>query len=303
MSAVISRRTVAIAAAIVAVATVLLAAPGAALAAAPAAVPATAPATQIVQFSTDGIHWSDSYTGALFGGVLLVPGGSADRAFYVRNAAGESAVLLVTLFDVATTDTDLADALTVTTSMPGRPGAPVPLSSARPCATLSQGQVLAAGAGIRLDTFTALADLNSTAGQARSVSFKLAVTLSSTDSAAPAPDSCPGDDSGTVVGIPDAGTPAGTGATGAPVYHLGASGWTAAPSASGPSTPIATTPTTPDEPESPAVRSLAANTDRLYQENVVALWLALAVLGVLVLLFVRPRQQARQQARQIGTGR
>ena len=101
----------------------------------------------------------------LFGDVLLVPGGSADRAFYVRNGASEPAVLRVTLYDVTTTDTDFAAALTVTTSLPGRPGTSVPVTDARPCATLSQGQVLAAGDGIRLDNVAALADLNGTGGQ------------------------------------------------------------------------------------------------------------------------------------------
>ncbi len=36
----------------------------------------------------------------------------------------------------------------------------MPVTDARPCATLSQGQVLAAGDGIRLDNVAALADLN-----------------------------------------------------------------------------------------------------------------------------------------------
>src|SRR5476649_232600 len=88
------------------IATVLLVAPAAHAAA----------ATQPVQFSDDGVHWSDSYADALFGGVLLVPGGSADRAFYVRNGAGAPGVLRVTLFDVATTDTALAAAMTIATS-------------------------------------------------------------------------------------------------------------------------------------------------------------------------------------------
>ena len=255
---------------------------------------ASSSATQPVQFSADGTHWSDSYTGALFGGVLLVPGGSANRAFYVRNGAGEPAVLRVTLYDVATTDTDLATAMSVSTSMPGRPGAPVPVTDARPCATLSEGQVLAAGDGIRLDNVAALADLNGVGGQARDVSFKLAISLSSTDAAAPAPNSCPTDfGSGTVVGAP-----ASPGSPSQPVYHLGARGWTPAPATA--SAPVATPaePTVPvvPEPENPIVRSLVANTERLYQENIVALWLAMAALGVLVLLFVRRRRRSDDDA-------
>ncbi len=282
------------------VATVLLVAP-----AAHAATAATA--THPVQFSDDGIHWSGSYTDALFGGVLLVPGGSVDRAFYVRNAADEPAVLRVTLFDVATTDTDLAGAMTIRTSMPGRPGAAVPVTDARPCATLSQGQVLAAGDSVKLDNVAALADLSGVSGQSRAVSFKLGLSLSSTDAAAPAPSSCPTDyDTGTLVGAPDprTGTPTH------PISHLGAGGWTPAPARE--STPITTSAAPPTKP-GPAVRSLLANTQRLYQEDVVGFWLAMAVLGMMLLLVVRRRRRDKDAlgassypgppTKQIGTGR
>ena len=272
------------------------------LAAAPAAH-ATASASQPMQFSDDGVHWSDSYMGALFGGVILVPGGSADRAFYVRNGAAEPAVLRVTLFDVTTTDTYLAAALSLATSMPGRPGASIPVTNAHPCVTLSQGQVLAAGGGIRLDNVAALADLNGTNGQEHTVSFKLAVSLSSTDSAAPAPNSCPSDaGSGTVVGIPIA--PSGPGA--APVYYsLGANGWTAPPSTGSGST--ADPDGGADVIMTPTDRALVANTERLYQENYVAFWLAMAVLGTLLVLIVRRRNDNSSSqyspTEKIGTGR
>ena len=265
-----------------------------------------------VQFSDDGVTWSNNYTKALFGGVLLVPGGSADRALYVLNNAGEPAVMRVTLFDVVTTDTALAGALTVATSMPGSPGATVPVTDARPCVTLSQGQVLAAGDSVKLDNVAALADLTGTGGQARGVSFKLAISLRSTDSAAPVPNSCPTDyDTSTVVGTPDPGT----GTVSHPVYHLGAGGWTPVPATASTSTVTPTpAPTTAPAEPGPAVRSLVANTERLYQENVVALWLAMAVLGVPLLLFVRRRRRSdddaleqyplsRQPTTQIGTGR
>ncbi len=270
-----------------------------------------APATgngRPVQFSDDGVTWSNNYTKALFGGVLLVPGGSADRALYVRNNAGEPAIMRVTLFDVVTTDTALADAMTVATSMPGNPGAAVPVTDARPCVTLAEGQILAAGDSVKVDNVAALADLNGTGGQARNVSFKLAISLSSTDSAAPAPNSCPTDyDTGTVVGAPDPGT----GTTSHPVYHLGAGGWTPVPATA--STPTATPSPAPTTTPGPAVRSLVANTQRLFQENFVAFWLAMAVVGALLLLVVRRRRRDDdasglttypiQPTSQIGTGR
>jgi len=273
---------------------------------------AASPATQPVQFSDDDVHWSNSYSGALFGGVLLVPDDSVARAFYVRNGAAEPAILWVTLYDVSTTDIALADAMTVATSLPGRPGASIPVTDARPCATLSQGQVLAAGDSVRLDNVVALADLNGTVGQTSNVSFKLAISLSSTDSAAPLPNTCPTDFSGTVIGSPDPGT--GTGSR--PVRHLGAGGWTPAPASASTSAPspsaTPTAPATAGDP-GPGLRNLVANTERFYQENFVAFWLAMAVLGSLILLVVRRRRPedddvptypySRQPTTQNGTGR
>jgi len=281
------------------VAAVLLVAPAA------HAAPAAAPAHP-VQFSNDGTHWSNSYTDALFGGVLLVPGGSVDRAFWVRNGAAEPAVLRVTLFDVTTTDISLATAMSLATSMPGKPGAAVPMTDARPCATLSQGLVLAAGDSVKLDNAATLADLNGTTGQSRTVSFKIAISLSSTDAAAPAPDTCPTDyDTGTVIGVPEPGT--GTGSGSRPVYHLQASGWTPVSGAAS-----ADLPTT-DQPAPPVETALVVNSARLFQEYFVALWLAMAAIGALLFFLVRRRRSdddsidqypySRQPTTQIGTGR
>jgi hypothetical protein len=281
---------------------------------------AVAPAAQAasgapVQFSDDGIQWSNSYTRALFTGVLLVPGGSVDRVFYVRNNSGQAAKLRVTLYGVATTDPDLAAAMSLSTSLPGRAGAAVPVTTARPCATLNQGQVLADGDSVRLDNVAALGNLNGTGGQGRSVSFSLAITLSSTGSAAPVPNSCPTDSDNTVIGSPE--PPTGTGSQ--PVYHLGAQGWTPSPAtASGPTAndPATTdpgVPSTSDQPGGPVVRRLVANTQRLFQENTVAFWLAMVALGALLLLFVNRRRRSDDDrdslqypyppTTQIGTGR
>ena len=248
--------------------------------------PAARAAGQPIQFSADGIHWSDSYTGSLFDGVLLVPGGSADRAFYVRNNAGEPGKLRVTLYDVATTDINLATAMTVSTSMPGNPGAAVAVTAAQPCATLSQGQVLAAGDSARLDNVATLADLNGTVGQTRTVSFKLAISLSSTDSAAPQPNACPTDFGQTVIGSPDPGP----GSSSHPVYHLGATGWTPVVGTAFGNLPAPTAP----EPGTAtgSGQSLVVNTERFYQEDFVAFWLAMAVLGVLLFIVVRRRRRS-----------
>lgn len=288
------------------VAAVLLVAPAAH--AAPAAVPA-----HPVQFSADGIHWSNSYTEALFGGVLLVPGGSADRDFYVRNGADESAVLTITLFDVSTTDIDLASAMSLATSAPGLPGAAVPVTDARPCATLSQGLVLPAGGSVKLDNVASLADLSGTTGQSQTVSFSLAVSLSSTDAGAPAPDTCPSDyDTGTVVGVPEPSTGAGSGS--GPVYYLQASGWTQVTGVASADLPTA------DHSAPPVDTALVVNSARLFQEYYVALWLAMAAVGGVLFFLVRRRRPeddavhhpysrhptsptTSQPSPQIGTGR
>lgn len=272
----------------------------------PASAAGAATPTHDVQFSADGTHWSDSYTGALFGDAVLIPGGSADRAFYVRNGAADAALLRVTLFDVATTDTTLAGALSLITSTPGQPGTAVPVTNARPCATLTEGQTLASGDSIRIDTLAQLADLTGSLGQAHTVSFSLAVTLSSIDSAAPEPNTCPIEvDSGTVVGVPDPGTSRAA-TTVVPLSHLGATGWsTPATSATEPPT----TPTTGHGTHTPFVPELVANTERLYQEGYVAFWLAMAVLGALIFFIVRRRRHDEdepsqyQPTEQIGTGR
>ncbi|HEU0205878.1 MAG TPA: hypothetical protein VFQ74_04185 [Pseudolysinimonas sp.] len=271
---------------------------------------AASPEAQPVLFSNDDLHWSKSYSYALFGGVMMVPGGSVDRPFYVRNGASDPAILRVTLFDVATTDTDLAGAMTVSTSLPGRPGPSIPVTDARPCATLSEGQLLAAGDSIRLDNIATLADLNGMGGQSSSVSFKLAVSLSSTDSAAPLPNTCPSDFSGTVIGSPEPGT----GTASHPVYRLGVGGWTPAPAASTRTpAPGATAPASPSD--TPAdLGDLVANTQRFYQEDVVALWMGMAALGALLFFFVRRLRPvdgdrteqypySRQPTTEIGVGR
>ena len=309
MSENISKPTAAMLAAVIPLGIALIIA--AVLLVAPAAQAATAAASQPVQFSDDGIHWSDSYSGALFGGVLLVPGGSVDRSFYVRNGAAEPAILRVTLYDVATTDVDLADAMTLSTSLPGLPGASIPVTDARPCATLSQGHVLAAGDSVRLDNVAALADLNGTTGQTHSVSFSIAVSLSSTDSGAPAPDTCPTDFGATVIGSPDPGTATGS----HPVRHLGAGGWSPAPATASPTPTPSATATAPAAPgdTGSGLRQLVGNTERFYQEKFVALWLAMAALGAIIFFVVRRRRpdddaiqqypSSRQPTTQIGTGR
>ena len=287
-------------------AVVLLGAPSAARAATPVTTGATAAGpTQVVQFSSDGIHWSDSYTDQLFHGVLLVPGSSATRAFYVRNGAVEPAILRVTLADVTTTSIPLASAMSISSSTTGAPGASVPVSLAQPCYTLSQGLRLASGDSIRLDNTVSLGQLNGVVGQTASVWFAIRVSFSSTDAAAPAPNDCP-TDYGTVDTFPNPTTPGTTepasAITSPAVFHRTALGWTVGTLVGG---GTVTTPTTPTNPTTPLVQSLVSNTGRLYQEYDVAFWLAMSVLGAVIVVLVRARRRANQpeepaHTRQIG---
>jgi hypothetical protein len=287
---------------------VLLGAPSAARAAPAVTSGATAAGpTQVVQFSPDGIHWSDSYTSQLFHGVLLVPGTSATRAFYVRNGATEAAILQVTLADVTTTSIPLANAMSVSSSTTGAPGATIPVSLAQPCYTLSHGLRLASGDSIRLDNTVTLGDLSGVAGQTASVWFAIRVSFSSTDTAVALPNACP-TDYGTVDIFPNPTTPgatalASTSNSGA-VYHRTALGWTVGTSVGG---GTVTTTTTPTNPSAPLVQALVSNTGRLYQEYDVAFWLAMSVLGAVILVLVRRRRADQPEepahTRQIGSRR
>ncbi|CAN5508534.1 hypothetical protein BH10ACT6_BH10ACT6_00480 [soil metagenome] len=258
---------------------------------------ATAPAvSQLVQFSTDGIHWSDSYTTQLFHGVLFVPGASANRSFYVRNGATEAGILRVTLSDVTTTSIPLADAMSISSSTTGAPGATVPVSLAQPCYTLSQGLRLASGDSIRIDNTVSLGDLSGTVGQTAAVAFALRVSFSSTDAAAPAPNTCPVD-YGSVDTFPNptitpGTTPPASTSTSPAAYHRTAAGWTVGTSVGG---KTVTTPTAPVEPSAPLVQTLVSNTARLYQEYDVAFWLAMSALGAFILVLARRRGEDRPE--------
>lgn len=300
-------RLAAVLATLVASSAAVLLAPSSARAATQAS---TADSAQVVQFSSDGIHFSNSYPGQLFRGVLLVPGGSSMRSFYVRNGATEAAILTVTLADVSTTSIPLAAATSIASSTAGAPGANVPVTDAQPCATLSQGLRLASGDSIRIDNTVSLGDLTGTVGQTASVHFAVRVSFSSTDAAAPAPDTCP-TDYGTVDTFPDAPTstqPATSGRTTPTVYHRGATGWTVGTSVGGGTVTTPTTPvTTPDDPTTPFV-NLVSNTARFYQEYDVAFWLAMSALGMLILVLVRRRRaedqpEVPEQHEEIGTRR
>lgn len=267
--------------------------------------------TQVVQFSGDGIHWSDSLGRELFSGVILVPGGTATGAFYVRNGAVEPAILRITLADVSTNNIDYANGLSISSSTPGAPGASVPVSAAQPCYTLAQGLRLASGDSTRIDTTATLADLSGTAGQGGVVSFVLRISLSSTDAAAPLPNACP-EAYGNIDTFADptkggsATRSVGRVTHSATTYHRTAQGWSPSTWRGGAAVTTPTRPVVPEQPSAPLVSTLVTNTGRFYQEYDVAFWLAMSVLGALIVILVRRRREedqpdAADTIEQIGT--
>ncbi len=259
-----------------------------------------AAATPGVELSSDGRVFAGSLSSSVFDpSAVLVPRAGIDGEFWVRNGTDAPAFLRVALAGAWASEAAYAQALTVTASTPGWPGSPVPLSAADPCHVLSQGQVIPAGGTVRVDTGVVLGDLTGQTAQQARGGFHLQVVLSSIGTGSVPANTCI-TASGTVPGL---GTPgrASRDSTGATPF-LSGSGWTPLPGAGG------STPSTwgwSGEPGPVIVGDGAggalvvgvpamANSDRLYQERVVALWLAGAVLGALAMIVVR-RRRARPE--------
>jgi hypothetical protein len=257
-----------------------------------------------MEFSADGVNWSTVYSGQLFAGVLVIPGGSATRTFWVRNDAPEPGILRLTLAKVSTNSTALADATTIAAtastvapSVPSSvPGVAVPLSAAQPCYTLSEGLIVDAGGAVDITNTMALADVDGLAAQAGWVSFVLRITFSSTDQGAAVPNTCPTEpDTGTVAGsteptVVDSSPTATTAST--TVYRRVASGWQATTPAVQTPTPVASDPGVASLPV--PFRQLVANTYRFYQEWTVAFWMLMLLIGASVLLLIRYRRHRRE---------
>lgn len=143
-----------------------------------------------VQVSADGVSFSNSYPGTLYGGVgHLVPGDSEQETFYLRNAGTEAGFLRVTLTDVVTTDVDFADALTLSASTVASTGTPTAISAANPCRVLVEGQRVNPGERVEVTTTLGLGDLMGSSGQGATAGLSVNVVLSSASAQLP-PTSC-----------------------------------------------------------------------------------------------------------------
>jgi hypothetical protein len=169
-------------------------------------VAAPAHAADEVLVSPDGVSFSNSYPGSLFGSIaMLVPGDSDQETFYVRNGGSEPGHLRITLKDVVAADADFADALTVSASTVDQAGPAATTLSADPCWVLLQGVTLGVGQTVAVTTELKLGDLHGLAGQGATASFAIGVALSSAADALP-PTHCGYSDT-TVPGTPAASTP------------------------------------------------------------------------------------------------
>ncbi|MEO8093355.1 MAG: hypothetical protein ABI632_00350 [Pseudolysinimonas sp.] len=163
------------------------------LAAASGMVCATsAPASATVKpigLSSDGVTYTDTLSGSVFAGVLIVPGKSVTRTFWVKNRTALPGNLAVALQGVTGSDGNLIAALSLRAAAGTATGSNTPLASANPCVSLVSGIPLAAGAALQIDVRLTLASsLTNQTSQGSIGSFKIPITLTSTD--VPAPNGC-----------------------------------------------------------------------------------------------------------------
>lgn len=295
MTRVGSARRLAMLSSVVAVASVC------AVLATPLAASAAATATSNgIELSNDGVTYDAQLSAPLYGADLrVIPQSSHDSAFWVRNDSTEVGYLRIVLSDVTGSNADLLGALSLRADTPSTVGTPAALTSAQPCRVVTQGSVLAPGDSIRIDTALAVADLTGSAGQNGTVAFRLQVGMSSVDPAGTPATTCVL--AGTTVPV---FPPTTTDPTTTPVAQ-GASGTTAAPLGRG----VARTSTAGSAPVSPTTpvagrEGLApmpypfvlfqlTNSLRLFQEDIVFLWVMSAMIGALcVLIITRRRRRA-----------
>ncbi len=246
------------------------------------ATPASAAASGVL-LSADGVTFSSTYSGALFGSTtLMVPQSTQSGRFWVKNDSSEPAYLRVSVKAVSGSGTAFSGAVSLRASTPVITGPSVPVDAALPCYVLNQGQVLAPGAVARIDIVLAVGDLTGTSGQNANLRFDILAGLSSAATGSlPATTCLIG--SGTVPGTP--GTPGGGGGgggghTGTP--HTPGTGTPADAPLGGDASGIVVLPDTPDSAFADHAQSatiLRINTDRLYQEWFVLLWVAGALAG------------------------
>lgn len=140
---------------------------------------ATAIAAGEIEVSPDGSAWGDVLADPLFSNLALVPRGSADAQFSLRNASGDDAFVRIVLQDVEVSSAVLGDALQLGISLGGADGTAAAIGSADPCRVLFEGR-LATGQQRPVVATVSLADLSGVQGQGETASFSIGIQLSDT---------------------------------------------------------------------------------------------------------------------------
>lgn len=138
-----------------------------------------------IELSSDGVTYAAALPAPLFSGAgQLIPMGSVQRTFWIRNAAADSAYLSLTLIDQSWSDQQFADGLTVTSTAAGESNGPIRLSTTASCAVLADGILIAPGQAIAVSTTLSLGNLSGSDGQDAVAALSLGVLL--TQAAGPA---------------------------------------------------------------------------------------------------------------------
>lgn len=226
-----------------------------------------------VEVSFDGVNFGSTVSGALFTDLSqLVPGDTDQAEFYFRNSSTEPGFLRITLRDVSTSNSDLANALSLNASTFGYPGSSATLLEANPCRVLLEGQTVAPGEVVRVRTSLALAQLSGKAGQQATAAAHLSVALSGTELALPPTDCGP---TGTVLPVvpgqnPGTNPPRDSASSG--------SGVATSETPAGPLAPIAPQPDLPVL-SPPGLLGIDPNTWHLFEEYLILVPMGASVVG------------------------
>ncbi|BDZ46068.1 hypothetical protein [Naasia aerilata] len=147
---------------------------------------------------------------------MLIPGGTADATFWVRNSSAAPADLRIAIADATATASAFIESLTLQAATPTTPaGAAVPLSGGD-CTPVLTGEILPAGATTQVHIVLAMSPDSDNAGQGATADARLAVSLSETTGGTSLPPNCdtttgtPTTTGGTTADGTSGGTGAGT---------------------------------------------------------------------------------------------
>lgn len=180
------------------------------------AAPARA-ASNGLQFSLDGVAWSDVAPSSVFpSGYHLVPGTSVSSVLHVRNDRATPARFTAVIGDRSWTDRATGAVIHLAGSDAAGHGlAATALTSLADCAALVPSRVLANGDEVEITaTLSMPADVGGTQGQGGDVDFRLDLALSDLQMTS-SPNGC---------AIPGASIPASPGGSGSTSGALGATG-------------------------------------------------------------------------------